>query len=70
MSVILFFQGTRKIPLQYEQEKYTELNRKVTRREYEKVLNAALDMGITKGYFQEGKTASESFIPAFDCEGV
>ena len=54
----------------YEQEKYTELNRKVTRREYEKVLNTALDMGITKGYFQEGKTASESFIPAFDCEGV
>ena len=54
----------------YKQEKYTELNRRVTKREYEKVLDVALELGIENGYFQEGETARESFIPAFDCEGV
>lgn len=47
-----------------------ELNRKVTKREYEKVLDAAVDMGIKYGFIQEGETASESFIPDFDYEGV
>ena len=47
-----------------------ELNRKVTKREYEKVLDAAVDMGIKNGFIQEGGTASESFIPDFDYEGV
>lgn len=46
------------------------LNRKVTRREYERVLSYALDLGITRGFFQEGKTAEESFIPLFDYEGL
>lgn len=47
-----------------------ELNRKVTKREYKKVLDAAVDMGIKNGFIQEGETASESFIPDFDYEGV
>ena len=47
-----------------------ELNRKVTKREYEKVLDAAVDMGIKNGFIQEGETASESFIPDFDYEGL
>ena len=51
-------------------EKYKELNRKVTKREYEKVLDAAVEMGIQNGFIQEGETASESFIPEFDYEGV
>ena len=51
-------------------DKYKELNRKVTKREYEKVLDAAVDMGIKNGFIQEGETASESFIPEFDYEGV
>ena len=51
-------------------EKFKELNRKVTKREYEKVLDAAVDMGIQNGFIQEGETASESFIPEFDYEGV
>ena len=54
----------------WKQEKFTELNRKVTKREYEKVLNIALELGIENGYFQEGETAKESFIPAFDEEGI
>ena len=54
----------------WKQEKFPELNRKVTKREYEKVLNIALELGIENGYFQEGETAKESFIPAFDEEGI
>ena len=47
-----------------------ELGRRVTRREYARVLDAALEMGLTRAYYQEGETASESFIPAFDGEGI
>lgn len=49
---------------------YPELNRKVTSREYERVLDFAVELGIEKGYIQEGDTASESFIPIFDFEGL
>ena len=42
----------------------------LSKREYEKVLDAAVDMGIQNGFIQEGETASESFIPDFDYEGV
>ena len=49
---------------------FKELNRKVTKREYEKVLDTAVEMGIQNGFIQEGETASESFIPEFDFEGV
>lgn len=47
-----------------------DLNRRVTKREYEKVLDHALNLGITNGFFQEGGTAKESFIPLFDYEGL
>jgi len=52
------------------EKEYTELNRCVTRREYEKVLDYAFELGIENGFFQDGETARESFIPAFDYEGV
>ena len=54
----------------YEQKKYTELNRKVTEREYKKVLDYALEIGLENGFWQTGDTAKESFIPAFDYEGL
>ena len=54
----------------FEQKEYMELNRRVTKREYEKVLNHAFEIGIENGFFQDGETARESFIPAFDYEGV
>ena len=49
---------------------YPELNRKVTKREYEKVVDYAVSLGVECGFIQEGETAEESFIPAFDGEGV
>ncbi|MCI6174174.1 MAG: radical SAM protein [Clostridiales bacterium] len=47
-----------------------ELNRKVTRREYDRVLDFAIRIGIRNAYMQEGPTASESFIPSFRGEGL
>ncbi len=49
---------------------YPELNRKVTEEEYGRVLRFAQEIGIEKGFLQEGEAASESFIPAFDGEGL
>jgi len=54
----------------YEQKIYKELNRKVTEREYKKVLDHALEIGVENGFWQTGDTAKESFIPAFDYEGL
>ena len=51
-------------------EKYPELARRVTKREYEKVTSFALSLGVENAYIQEGKTAEESFIPAFDGRGI
>lgn len=49
---------------------YPELNRRVTRREYNRLLDYAMELGIENGFFQEGDPVGESFIPAFDGEGV
>lgn len=49
---------------------YPEIKRTVTRREYERLVDYALEIGITNAFIQEGDVAKDSFIPAFDCEGV
>lgn len=49
---------------------YPEINRTVTRREYERLVDYALEIGITNAFIQEGDVAKDSFILAFDCEGV
>lgn len=49
---------------------YPEINRTVTKREYERLVDYALEIGITNAFIQEGNVAKDSFIPAFDCEGV
>ncbi len=51
-------------------ENYPELNRKVDRRSYERYVDYAIEIGVENGYIQEEDVAEESFIPAFDGEGV
>lgn len=51
-------------------ETVPELNRRISAREYEKIIDFAISIGIENGFIQEGETDSESFIPAFDCEGI
>ena len=50
--------------------RYPELNRRVTEKEYDEVVDYAIELGVENGFIQEGETARESFIPAFDLEGV
>lgn len=47
-----------------------ELNRRVSGKEYNMLIDYALNLGIENAFIQEGDTASESFIPSFDCEGI
>ena len=49
---------------------FPELNRKISDEEYEQIIDFAIERGISNAFIQEGGTAEESFIPAFDCEGV
>lgn len=49
---------------------YPELNRKITEAEYEELVDYAIEIGVENGFIQEGETASESFIPEFNGEGV
>lgn len=51
-------------------QKYPELNRMVTKEEYDQVIDYAIELGIKNGFIQEGETALESFIPSFNGEGV
>ena len=51
-------------------ENYPEINRKVTKREYETLIDYALSLGIEHAFIQEGETAQESFIPDFTNQGV
>lgn len=49
---------------------YKEINRPLTKREYDKVVNHILDLGLDKIFVQELEAASDEFIPDFDFTGV
>ena len=49
---------------------YPEISRRVTTYEYQKVLDAALDLGLVSGFMQEKSSAKEEYTPPFDLEGV
>lgn len=51
-------------------EHYPELNRTISSEEYEELIDFAVELGIENGFVQEGGTAEESFIPAFNGEGI
>ena len=51
-------------------EAYPELQRRVTEAEYERLVDFCLDLGMENAFVQEGEAAAESFILAFDGEGV
>ena len=49
-----------------EREDCKELCRRVTKREYENVLDYMIGLGVKNAFIQEGDTAKESFIPDFE----
>ena len=46
------------------------LSRKVTDREYQRLIDYGLQLGLENGFIQEGETAKESFIQEFNGEGI
>lgn len=50
--------------------KYPEINRTITQKEYDDVVDYAIDLGLLNGFIQEDGTQKESFIPEFDYEGI
>lgn len=57
-------------PIESQIAAYPELNRKVTHKAYNRLIDFALSLGLENGFIQEGETAKESFIPLFNGEGV
>ena len=53
-----------------ELKRCPELSRRVPDGDYERLLDFADSLGIDDYFWQEGGAAEESFIPAFDLEGV
>ena len=49
---------------------YKEINRKITKREYDKVVNHILELGLEKVFLQKLESATEDYIPEFDLSGV
>lgn len=46
------------------------LHRRVRRRDYDALVDWAIRLGVEHAFIQEGRAADESFIPAFDYQGV
>lgn len=51
-------------------ENYQEINRTITKREYNKVVDYALSKGLEKLFVQELSSADDKYIPLFDFSGV
>lgn len=49
---------------------YPELNRRITSYEYNKVIDKAIELGLTNGYMQKKSSAKEEYTPPFDLEGI
>lgn len=47
-----------------------ELDRRITKREYDKVVDYALSLNLDKIFIQDLTSADEKFIPPFDFQGV
>ena len=54
----------------YRSADYPEINRRITTYEYEKVLNTAIELGLTNGFMQEKSSAKEEYTPPFELEGL
>lgn len=47
-----------------------ELNRRITKREYEEILDYFFEIGLENGYVQERSSAKEEYTPEFDLSGI
>jgi putative pyruvate formate lyase activating enzyme len=49
---------------------YPELQRGIKKREYNKVIDYALDLGLEKIFIQDLSSSDKKYIPAFDFTGI
>ncbi len=56
-------------PMSYFND-FPELNRTITKKEYNSLLDFCIELGIENAYIQELNSAKESFVPSFDNTGV
>ncbi len=53
-----------------EFSEHPELSETPSRREYEKLVDYALSLGITNAYIQDLESSDKAYIPDFDMEGI
>ena len=56
-------------PFDFISDDHSELKRRVTKMEYNSVVNYAAELGI-KGFTQQKSSASEEYVPDFDFTGI
>lgn len=56
-------------PFDFISDEYPELKRRVTKMEYNSVVNRAAELGIN-GFTQQKSSASEEYVPKFDLSGI
>jgi putative pyruvate formate lyase activating enzyme len=49
---------------------YPEINKTLDEKQYDELVDYAINLGVENGFIQEGETAKESFIPDFNNFGV
>ncbi|VBB07003.1 radical sam [Lucifera butyrica] len=54
----------------YNAGQHQELNRTVTTREYDRLIEYALTLGIENAFIQEGRATGSQFVPSFNLAGV
>jgi putative pyruvate formate lyase activating enzyme len=53
-----------------QSSKYPELNKTLNPKHYDSLVDYAVSIGVKNGFIQDSGTASESFIPSFNGEGI
>ena len=66
---IVFSLMSQYVPM-YRANEFKEINRAITKREYEKVLNFCYDKEFAEIYIQDRKSATKEMIPVFDLSGI
>lgn len=66
---IFFSLMSQYVPM-YKAAEYPEINRRITKREYDKVVDACFDKKFAHIYVQSMKSATDEMIPSFDLTGV
>ncbi len=67
---ILFSLMSQYTPIDGLEEKFPELNRRISEEEYSAAMEYLESSGIEDGFFQELSSAKEEYIPPFNLEGV